>query len=99
MSTVACPVKMMTCVSGLICRIWPRTSIPVNPGILQVEQGRIVQTALEGLECGGPVGTNRHLVSHPRQLHLHEVAEVGLIVGEQDPQSSLTRLFHIWVPS
>ena len=69
--------------------------MPDKSGHLQIEQGRVVQAPLEGLERGGPVGTNRHLVPHPRQLHLHEITEVSLIVGKQDPQSSLTRLIHI----
>ena len=39
------------------------------------------------------------LTTPMQQFDLHEITEVGLIVGKQDPQSSLTRLFHIWVPS
>ena len=68
--------------------------MPVRPGIRRSSKAASYEPSLEGPQRGGPVGTDRDLVAQPRQLHLHQVAEVGLIVGEQDPQSSLTRLFH-----
>ena len=67
--------------------------MPDQAGHPQIEKRRVVQAPLEGFERGGPVGADGHFVSQPRQLHLHEVAQVGLIVGKQDPQSSLTRLY------
>ena len=69
--------------------------MPVNPGIRRSSKAASYRPRSRASQGGGPVGTDRHLVSQPRQLHLHEVPQVGLIVGEQDPQSSLTRLFHI----
>ena len=68
--------------------------MPVNPGMRRSSKRRVVEPLLEGPQGGCAVGTDRHFVSQPRQLHLHEVPQVGFIVGEQDPQSSLTRLFH-----
>ena len=72
--------------------------MPVNAGHAQVEQGGVVRAPLQGSQRGGPVGADGDLVAEPRQFHLHQVAEMGLVVGEQDPQSSLTRLIHVTGP-
>ena len=82
MSTVACPVKNNHLGLGAHLLDLGEHVDPRQSGHLQIEQRRIVQSPLEGLERGRPVGTDGHLVTHARQLHLHEITEVSLIVGK-----------------
>ena len=94
MSTVAWPVKMMTWVSGLTWRIWPEDLDTGQAGHAEIEQRRVIEALLESPQGGGAVGADGDFMSQPGQLHLHQVPQVGFIVGEKNPQSSLTRLFH-----
>ena len=45
------------------------------------------------------VGADGDLVAEPGQLHLHQVAQVGLVVGEQDAKAALMGLLHDWSSS
>ena len=63
---------------------------------LDVEQGDVERALLQRLDRGGPVGADGDLVADPGQLHLHQVAEVGLVVGEEDAEAALMRLVHDW---
>jgi hypothetical protein len=63
-------------------------------GHAKVKQGRVVKSLFECAKRGCAVGTNGDFMAEARQLHLHEIPQVGFIVGEKDPESSLTRLFH-----
>ena len=65
-----------------------------HAGHPHVEQGGVVRALLQGLERRGAVGADGDLVPEPGQLHLHQVAEVRLVVGEQDPQAALVGLLH-----
>ena len=58
-------------------------------GHLDVEQGHVISPLLQSLDRRDPVGANGDLVADPGQFHLHQVAEVRLVVGEQDPETAL----------
>ncbi len=69
--------------------------MPGDAGHLDVEQGGVERTAsLQRLDGRCAVGADGDLVPHAGQLHLHQVAEVGLVVGEQDAESTGWRLLH-----
>ena len=55
----------------------------------QVQQRGVERPFFQGPQRRGAVGADRHLVPEPRQLHLHQVAEVRLVVGEQDAKATL----------
>ena len=67
---------------------------PGQAGHPQVQQGGVVRPLLQRLQGRRAVGADGDLVAEPGQLHLHQVAEVRLVVGEQDPQAALVGFLH-----
>ena len=59
--------------------------MPVMPGILRSRSADVEGRLLERLDRRDAVGADGHLVAHSRQFLLHQVAEVGLVIGERGP--------------
>src|SRR5262249_55761427 len=57
----------------------------------QVEDGGVELTLLEDLEGLAAVGTDGHLVPAPRQFALHQLAQVLLVVDEEDTKALALR--------
>ena len=68
--------------------------MPVRPGIRRSSRAASYEPFSRALSAAAPSGQTVTSWPEPGQLHLHQVAEVRLVVGEQDAQAALVGFLH-----
>ena len=68
--------------------------MPVMPGIRRSSRAASYEPFSSARRAAVPSGQTVTSWPSRGQLHLHQVAEVRLVVGEQDPKAALVGLLH-----